>query len=348
VAAEPPQAPQPTQRQAQPQPQPSQPVAQPPDSAGALYGPELQGFAYPYPLRHFQFDSQRQSLQMAYMDVPAQGAPNGRTVVLLHGKNFCGATWQSTILALSQAGWRVVVPDQIGFCASTKPQRYQYSFQQLAANTAALLARLGVAQATLVAHSTGGMIATRYALMYPQAVEQLVLVNPIGLEDWKALGVPAPSVDAWYARELKLSAASVRKYEQATYYVGRWKPEYQRWVDMLAGLNKGPGHEIVAWNSALIYDMIMTQPVVYELPLLKVPTLLMIGTADTTAIGSDVAPPEVKARIGHYDVLGRQAAAVIPHARLIEFPGLGHAPQMETPDDFNRQLVDALAAGAAR
>ena len=81
----------------------------------------------------------------------------------------------------------------------------------------------------------------------------------------------------------------------------------------------------MAWNSALIYDMIFTQPVIYEMPQLKVPTVLLIGDADTTAIGSDIAPPQVKAKMGHYKVLGKQAAALIPDARLIEFAGMGHA-----------------------
>jgi pimeloyl-ACP methyl ester carboxylesterase len=42
----------------------------------------------------------------------------------------------------------------------------------------------------LVGHSMGGMLAARYALMFPQTVERLVLVNPIGLEDRQAKGVP--------------------------------------------------------------------------------------------------------------------------------------------------------------
>jgi pimeloyl-ACP methyl ester carboxylesterase len=307
------------------------------------YGPQLEGFAYPFPVQRFDFQSQGETLSMAYMDVAPAGAANGRAAVLLHGKNFCAASWEQTIRALSEAGYRVIAPDQIGFCASTKPAHYQYSFQQLAANTHVLLAKLGVDKPALVAHSTGGMLATRYALMYPDEVSNLVLVNPIGLEDWKAKGAPYRTVDQWHARELKLSADNLRAYEQATYYVGRWQPDYEKWVDMLAGLNRGPGHEIVAWNSALIYDMIFTQPVVYEFRDLKVPTTLMIGTADTTAIGSDIAPPEVKKRLGHYDILGKEAAAAIPGARLVEFPGLGHAPQMEEPAHFHAELLKALA-----
>ncbi|WP_273820415.1 alpha/beta fold hydrolase [Pseudomonas asplenii] len=311
---------------------------------GPAYGPQLQGFDYPYPLEHFAFQSQGQSLQMGYMDVKPSAPANGQSVVLMHGKNFCGATWDNSIKALSAAGYRVIAPDQIGFCTSSKPAHYQYSFQQLAANTHALLESLGIHKAVLLGHSTGGMLATRYALLYPQQVERLALVNPIGLEDWKALGVPYRTVDQWNERELKLSAEGIRNYERNTYYAGRWKPEFERWVDMLAGLNKGPGHVAVAWNSALIYDMIFTQPVYYEFKDLKVPTLLLIGTADTTAIGSDIAPPEVKARLGRYDVLGKQVAKLIPHSTLVEFPGLGHAPQMEEPDRFHKALLGWLAA----
>jgi pimeloyl-ACP methyl ester carboxylesterase len=313
------------------------------DPAG--YGPELEGFPYPYPIRHFRFVSQGQELQMAYMDVAPQEHANGRTAVLMHGKNFCGATWETTIVALSGAGYRVVVPDQIGFCASTKPPHYQYSFQQLANNTRALLANVSVSRATVIGHSTGGMLATRFALMYPDTVEQLILVDPIGLEDWKALGVPSRTVDQWYERELKLSADKLRAYEKSVYYVGRWKPEYERWVDMLAGLNRGPGRALVAWNSALIYDMIFTQPVVYEFSLLKMPTTLMLGDHDTTAIGSDIAPPDVRARIGRYDLLGKEVVQHIPRGRLIEFAGYGHAPQIEDPAMFHKALLDELARG---
>ncbi|WP_095053721.1 alpha/beta fold hydrolase [Pseudomonas sp. Irchel s3b2] len=314
-----------------------QPQAETPE-----YGPQLQGFEYPYTVKHFAFESQGKSLQMGYMDIAAQGKVNGRSVVLMHGKNFCAATWDSSIKALSEAGYRVIAPDQIGFCTSSKPDHYQYSFQQLATNTQQLLKALGIQKATLLGHSTGGMLATRYALQYSDQVEQLALVNPIGLEDWKALGVPYRTVDQWFERELKVTAQGIHDYQRTTYYDGRWKPEFDRWVNMYAGLAKGSGKTVVAWNSALIYDMIFSQPVYYEFKDLKVPTLLLIGTSDTTAINKDIAPPEVKAKIGHYDVLGKQVAKLIPQSTLIEFPGLGHAPQMEEPAKFHQALLDWL------
>jgi pimeloyl-ACP methyl ester carboxylesterase len=278
---------------------------------------------------------------MAYMDVRPNNA-NGRTVALLHGKNFCAATWKGTIDALVAAGYRVIAPDQIGFCKSSKPERYQYTFQQLARNTHALLASLGVKTATLIAHSTGGMIAVRYALMYPAETRQLVLVDPLGLEDWKTKGVPAISVDEWYERELKTSADGIRRYEQATYYAGHWSGDYEPWVQMLAGLNNGPGKELVAWNSALIYEMIYTQPVLYEFSKITVPTLIIIGDKDNTAIGKDFAPLEIRATLGNYPELAKRAAELIPGAKLVEFSELGHAPQIQDPPAFHQALIEGL------
>ncbi len=243
---------------------------------------------------------------------------------------------------LSQAGFRVVVPDQVGFCKSTKPAHYQYSFQQLAENTRALLESVGVKKAIVMGYSTGGMLAVRYGLMFPQQTERLVLVNPIGLEDWKALGVPSLGVDKWYERELQTSAERIRNYEKATYYVNQWKPEYEPWVQMLAGMYRGPGRELVAWNSALQYDMIYTQPVLHEFPLLRVPTLLLIGLKDTTAIGKDAAPPALRPRLGNYPDLARHAVHRMPNATLVTFADMGHAPQMQDPARFHEALLKGL------
>jgi pimeloyl-ACP methyl ester carboxylesterase len=307
------------------------------------YGPELEEFTYPWPVQRYEFVSQGTPLRMAYMDVqPA--TPNGRTVVLLHGKNYIAATWQGSIAALSEAGYRVVAPDQIGFGKSTKPAHYQYTFQQLAGNTHALLVSLGIDRVTVVGHSTGGMLGVRYALMYAESVERLALVDPIGLEDWKAKGVPWQSVDAMYQQELQTTADRIREYERTTYYAGTWQPSYEQWVQTLAGLYRGPGREIVAWNAALLSDMIYTQPVLYEFGELRMPVLLVIGDKDTTAFGKEVSSPEVRATLGNYPKLGKEAAARIPRVHLVEFPDLGHSPQIQAPETFHEVLLDWLRA----
>lgn len=317
-------------------------------SAGsALADPMLSGFEYPHPVERFDFVSQGQAMTMAYMDVAPTAAANGRTAVLLHGKNFCGATFDSQIAALTGAGYRVIAPDQIGFCKSSKPMGYQYGFHQLAANTHALLGHLGVEAPVVLGHSMGGMLAARYALMYGKDTSGLVLVNPIGLEDWRAKGVPETTIDALFAEEKKSNAASMKAYQQATYYAGAWKPEYDRWVGMLASMYEGPGGEITAWHQALTSDMVFNQPVVHEFGRIDVPTALLIGEKDNTAIGKNRAPDALKATLGNYAALGAAAAAAIPGARLVTFPDLGHSPQVQAPERFNAALIEAMAGFAA-
>ncbi|WP_252273029.1 alpha/beta fold hydrolase [Pseudomonas subflava] len=315
------------------------PLAQ---AATPSYGEQLEGFDYPHPREHFELQSQGQKLSMAYMDVAPKGKANGHTAVLLHGKNFCGATWEQTIATLSDKGYRVIAPDQIGFCASSKPRGYQFSFSQLALNTQALLDKLGVDKATVIGHSMGGMLAARFAINHPQTVEQLVLVNPIGLEDWQAKGVPYASIDQLNQGELKTTYESIKNYQLKFYYNGQWKPEYDRWVDMQVGLYHGKGREIVAWNQAQTADMLFSQPVIHEFGRIQAPTLLLIGGKDRTAPGANRAPKEIAERLGNYPELGREAAAALPKGSLVEFPELGHSPQVEAPERFHQALLKGL------
>ena len=306
-----------------------------------LYGAELQGFEYPFPVKQFEFETQGQTLRMAYMDV-APEHPNGKVAVMLHGKLYCSATWVHTIEELTRAGFRVVAVDQVGFCKSSKPQAYQFSFRQLAENTHRLLQNIGVTKPTFIAHSTGGMLGLHYALLYPSELRQLVLVNPIGLEDWAAKGVPPVSVDDWYKRELQSSADALRRYQTRNFYAGKWDPSYEHWVEMLAGLRDGPGRNQVAWDSALVDDMIMTQPVLYRLHEITTPTLLLIGNKDRTAFGQEFASTEVANSLGDYTVLGKKTAAVLPKATLVEFPTLGHSPQLSDPVAFHKALLNGI------
>jgi len=321
---------------------------------GPAYGPNLEGYDYPFPVQHYRFQSQGQAMDMAYMDVkPAQ--PNGasaragatnkeaKAIVLLHGKNFCSATWVGSIKALSAAGYRVIAPDQIGWCKSTKPQHYEYTFEQLAANTRDLLKSMGISKAIVMGHSTGGMLAMRYGLAFPESVERLVLVDPLGLEDWRAKGVPWQNLDAQYQTQLKTTADSIREYERTTYYAGTWKPEYEPWVQMLAGMYRGPGKEIVAWNQALLSDMIYQQPVFHEFENLKMPVLLIIGDHDNTAPGKQLATPEIRSQLGNYPVLAEAAAKRFRQGTLIRFADLGHSPQIQDPARFHAALLEALS-----
>ena len=307
-------------------------------------GANLERFDYPAPVRWYDAMSQGQPIRMAYLDLAPTVRANGITVVLLHGKNFCAATWDETARGLAGAGFRVIAPDQIGFCKSSKPAGYQYSFHTMAELTRGLLDRIGAGKIVLVGHSTGGILATRFALLHPDRVATLVLVNPLGLNDTLAEGVPYTDLGKLREEEAKTDAASIKAYQLRNYYHGQWRPAYDRWVAMLAGQYASPDGDTVRDAQARLSDMIETQPVAAELPRLAMPVTLVIGERDLTAFRASSAPPEQRSRIRTVPQAADDAVKHIPNARLIRFADLGHAPQVEAPTRF----LDALKAAIAQ
>lgn len=301
---------------------------------------ELTSFAYPYKVQIYQLESQNQKLKMAYMDVAAPKA-NGHTVVLLHGKNFSGFYWESTIKFLVELGFRVIVPDQIGFGKSSKPAAYQFTFHTLSLNTKKLLDQLQIKNAVVIGHSMGGMLASRFTLMYPAFVEKLVLVNPIGLEDWR-LQAPYPGIDEIYKAELKATPDSIREYQKQAYYAGEWKPDYEKLIVAQSGWTKHADFQRVAWNSALTAEMIYTQPVIYEFSKIKAKTLLIIGQRDRTAVGKQWASADIAKKMGDYPKLGMKVRRLLAHSRLVEFPGVGHMPQVEAYERYKKSITKFL------
>lgn len=323
----------------------------------------LEEYPYPYPVRFLPIEIEGEPSRMAYMDVPAKSpgsgdvpektsgsggaaggatadSPNGRTVVLLHGKNFYASYWENAIEALTAAGYRVVVPDQIGFGKSSKPD-IAYSFDLLAANTARLLEHLNIEHAAVVGHSLGGMLAVRFARTYPRMTTHLVLENPIGLEDYR-FKVPPRATAEIYRQELNGGdPEKVRAFLKR--YVVDWKPEiYERFVEVRSRIALSGEYPRWAKASALTYQMIYRQPVRHEFGLIEVPTLLVIGQEDRTTLGRGLVPPEVLETLGQYPQLGRAAARDIPGAKLVELDNVGHIPHLESPRRFHDALLDFL------
>ncbi len=305
-------------------------------------GINLEGYDYPFPVRFHELSGFDSSLKMALMVVEPEGTANGRTAVLLHGKNFNGAYWETTAKSLSQRGFRVVIPDQIGFGKSSKPTEYSYTFPQLVTNTREALRAAGVGKATVIGHSMGGMLAVHWGLLYPDDMDQLILVNPIGLEDWTEAGVPYRGLAGWYEKELKTTPESIETYQRRFYYDGQWSPEYARWAELLAAPIGSPDYARVAKVQALTTAMVVSSPVVRKFHTLAVPTTLILGERDRTALDKDLAPKEVQDKLGRYDLLGSEIVQRLRKGRLIPLEGLGHLPHIEDFPRFEKALTEAL------
>jgi pimeloyl-ACP methyl ester carboxylesterase len=310
------------------------------DAPREPYGIALEGFAYPYPVSFLPVVNDGEELRMAYMDVkPVQ--PNGRTVVLLHGRNFPASYWAPVIKVLSGAGYRVVVPDQVGFGKSSKPQG-DLHFDDLARNTIALLDHLQIAKADIVAHSMGGMLAVRIARAYPDRVNHLVLTAPIGLEDYRLYVPPVPT-ETIIENEDKLTADGYRKQLETNYAIHLPPDQVTPFID--ARFNIKGSADYPRWLRAFVasYQMIYREPVAHEIPLITQPTLFIMGADDHNAPGRPNAPEALRSKMGHNAELAQGFAGKMQNARAEVIPNTGHLVFLEAPEKYDALLLDFLA-----
>ena len=311
------------------------------DAPREPYGINLEGFAYPWPVSLFDVTNEGEHLRMAYMDIGASGQPNGRAVVLLHGRNFPASYWAPVITTLRDAGYRVVVPDQVGFGKSSKPSG-ELHFDNLARNTMALLDHLQIAKADVVAHSMGGMLAVRIARAYPDRVSHLVLTAPIGLEDYRLYVPPVPT-ERIVENESKLTAEAYRKQLETNYALKLPPDQVTPFIDSRFNIKESADYPRWLRAFASSYQMIYREPVVHEIPLVSQPTLFVMGADDHNAPGRPNAPEALRPKMGQNAELAKALAAKIAngHAEVIE--NAGHLVFLDAPEKFNALMLPFLA-----
>jgi pimeloyl-ACP methyl ester carboxylesterase len=114
----------------------------------------------------------------------AAGPEDGLVVVLLHGFPEFWYGWHRQIEPLAAAGFRVIVPDQRGYNLSSKPLSVaSYALTELVSDVIAIADQLGQKKIFLAGHDWGAAIAWSAALLHPQRIAKLVVLN-----------VPHPSV----------------------------------------------------------------------------------------------------------------------------------------------------------
>ena len=292
---------------------------------------------YPFPSSYLSLTLYGQDVRMAYMDVAAQGTPNGHTVMIFHGNNFAGFYFGNIIEALRKEGFRVIVPDQIGYGRSSKPI-IPYSFNDMARNSRAILASLKIDKAMIVGHSMGGMLATRFATQYPGVTERLVIYNPIGLSDSR-YDRPSGSIEEQYKNTLNATYQSVRAslMRYVAHNPSAWTPAFESYAKLRYSWTLGADWPRLAMVQTLINNVNYADPVVYDWPHIKAPTLAFGGAEDMLAGTPKNFQDRMKALVD-----------AIPNGngKLYLIPGLGHVPHMEAPEKTIPPLVAFLKEGA--
>jgi pimeloyl-ACP methyl ester carboxylesterase len=303
----------------------SQPPSEPPAEWGVT-AIDFSNVSYPYPTEFLDVEVYGRQLRMAYMDVAPTGTPNGQTVVLFHGFNFAGYAFGHTMAILSEAGFRTIAIDRLGFGRSSKPIMH-YNFHIPARNTKRLLDHLGIERAVILGHSQGGMVVSRFAMTYPETTSHAIFVNQIGMSD----GRPGRE---WNEPSYSRSRPTPQQYyrqvlgSQLRYYVQGWRPEYLQWVEAPYGLIFSGEFDRWMEVRGLLGQAMSEDPVVYDWQHIS-SKALVIGGADDP-LSRDFAAD------------ARRVAESLQNAELLLYPNVGHNPQFEHSDQFHADLIRFL------
>jgi pimeloyl-ACP methyl ester carboxylesterase len=321
---------------------------------GDSLGIGMEGYRYPHPVKFLDVVHDAQAVwidrqasdwerraRLAYMDVsPEQGQLRG-VVLLLHGKNFFGAYWEGAIATLRDRGFRVIVPDLVGWGKSTKPSILTAA--SLVAHLRSLIDFLKVDSPALVGHSTGGLVAMHMARALPQRVHALILENPMGLEDYRNGLTRQLRQQDWADDERSMSADETRKY-MAHYFVRKDPGLIEPFVAVRNAVARSPEFERWVQSSAAAYDMLVHEPAVDFVAGLPTRTLFICGLSDRTYVGAKYTAPERRTAKGNIAEMAKGFAERMANARFVGVPDTGHVPHLETPAAFTSAALEFLQA----
>jgi pimeloyl-ACP methyl ester carboxylesterase len=264
---------------------------------------------------------------MAFVELPGYrlhyqtfGRPEAPPLLLIMGLGMASDAWENLPSRLADR-FHVIVFDNRGMgWSSAAPGGFR--IRDLADDAARVLDAAGVAQASVFGISMGGMIAQELALQYPGRVRSLILGATFGSQ--RRSHKPGLGV----ARDLLLVTLSSRNPRRmarllvSDAFLARKPDRFAAWLARLSRPRRSAARrQILAIARHEAED---------RLSQLRVPTLVISGDRDR------LVPVENSRRL----------ARMIPRARLVEFPGAGHAFPFERADETVREVVEHCLAGS--
>ena len=251
------------------------------------------------------------------LHVASQGRAEGKPLLLLHGIGDSWRSWER-VLPLLPDSYRVYAVTLRGHGLSDHPAR-GYAGEDYANDVLGLLDKLDLRGVTLVGHSLGSFVAQAVAVRDKGRLERLVLVGSSAGGVRKpetqaalreAFGSLRDPIDPVWARDFQ--ASTIGKPVPATFFETMTRELTRAAAAVFREMAERPASDAVG----------------DKLGLLRIPVLLLWGEQDSFF-----------GRAAQDELLKR-----IPGAKLIAYPGIGHAPHWEDPERVARDLQSFAAA----
>ena len=254
-------------------------------------------------------------LEIAYTDI-GEGEP----VVLLHGI----PTWSylyHDVIPLLEPHCRVLAPDFLGHGYSDRRDRFDRSLRAQTRMILRFLDELGIGQATIVGHDTGGGVALIMAIEHPDRIRRLVLSNIVAYDSWPIADMIDLGNPDWRAKPASEVAAFVASgLPDGLHNRDRLTPEFER--NIVAPYSDEEGKISLIRNASAL-NTNHTTMLIDRHGEIAAPTLVLWGIHDPWQKIAD----------------GERLAHEIPNARLVRLENASHWLQQDAPDDFAREIV---------
>lgn len=262
-----------------------------------------------------RFEASIDGQRISYLDNGRTAA--ARTVMFVHGFGDSSASWMFMARLFRDGDYRVIIPDLAGFGRSSRKADADYGYVAQANRLFLLLQQLKAGTVHLVGNSMGGGVVGQMALLRPQAVASLTLIDAAGVhtratdldrEVLKGSNFLIPRVPEDLPRLLDFAMAKRPVMPQPI-------------IDYMAE-RAVADHDL---HSRIFYQVLMPDVGFLTLSLadIKAPTLVIWGEQD---------------RLLHVEN-GKVFQRYIPGARLLVLPGIGHMPMAEAPEDTGMAII---------
>lgn len=240
----------------------------------------------------------------------AEGPAGGPAVVLVHGLGGSADDWRELAPWFAKAGFRVYMPDLLGYGRSQQPEDFSYSVPDEASAVVGFFDALGLKQVDLCGWSMGGWIVQRIAAGHPERVRHLILFDSAGI------------------------------YEPPSWDTALFTPRTPEELDQLDALlmpdpPKVPGFiardilRLSAKNAWVIHRALGTMLSGKDvtdalLPDLKMPVLIVWGAKD------HITPLDE----------GERIHVLIPQSQLLVIPGCGHLLPRQCVPQIGSKVIE--------
>jgi pimeloyl-ACP methyl ester carboxylesterase len=271
--------------------------------------------------------------------VQETGPKNGVSIVFIHGFGAWSETWRKTLDALAAEGFHSYALDLPPFGFSEKVTNEDFSRTSQARRIIKVLDNLNLKQVILVGHSVGGRPTIEVALMAPDRIKTLVLVD--AALSFGANGEFEQNHPAWWLKTFfairplrnAILATAVTNPLMSKKLLGSFVADQKILTKSLLHVYQQPfavkdsTNRLGDWLKVLSLDKDNSMSSNFSnFSKLNMPALLIWGDKDT------ITPLWQ----------GEKLQKLIPHASLSVLSGLGHIPQIENPDQFNQVLLSFL------